>query len=280
MATSEPSGGEQLAAGLVNARLAVLTASAVSKRYQSQDGGLVDALTASNFQVADGEFVSLVGPSGCGKTTLLKMSSGLIAPTHGEVTYRDTGRAVQPGAFGMVFQSPALLPWRTVGKNLLFPHDILRLDKSSASERIDELLDMVNLPGVRDRYPNELSGGMQQRVAIARSLMHAPDLLFMDEPFGALDAITREELNLSMQRIHSTSGTTVMFVTHDIAEAVFLSDRILVMSARPGRVVEIIEVDLERPRHLDSRTSAEFREIEMHIRHLLHPETVHAEAAS
>ncbi len=280
MAAGEAADVQQADTERSSAEAPVLTVSGVSKQYRSQDGGTVDALTSSSFGVANGEFVSLVGPSGCGKTTLLKLCAGLVQSTSGEVTYRDTGGAVQPGAFGMVFQSPALLPWRTVGKNLLFPYDILRLDKSMARARIDELLTMVNLPGVEDRYPNELSGGMQQRVAIARSLMHEPDLLFMDEPFGALDAITREELNLSMQKIHGTSGTTIMFVTHDIAEAVFLSDRILVMSSRPGRVVEEIDVDLARPRRLDSRTSATFREVEAHIRHLLHPETIHAEGSS
>lgn len=249
----------------------VLTGEAVEKRYRSRRGDDNAALAASSFQVRDGEFISLVGPSGCGKTTLLKACAGLIEPTGGSVTYRSTGRAVQPGTFGMVFQSPALLPWRTVAKNLLLPVEILHRDHRAAEHRVEELLELVHLSGVRDCYPRELSGGMQQRVAIARALMCDPDLLFMDEPFGALDAITREELNMSLQEVQMVAHKTVLFVTHDIPEAIFLGDRVFVMSAHPGRIVEEIAVDLPRPRTIDSRVTPEFREAEARIRHLLHP---------
>ena len=248
----------------------VLHGERVEKRYRTQGGGETQALTSSSFAVADAEFVSLVGPTGCGKTTLLKICAGLISPTGGRVTYRDTGQPVRPGTFGMVFQSPALLPWRTVRDNLLLPQQVLRLDRRTAAARVEELLDLVHLPGSARSYPGELSGGMQQRVAIARSLIHDPEVLFMDEPFGALDAMTREELNMSVQEIQMQARKTVMFVTHDIAEAVFLADRVFVMSAHPGRVIEEITVDLPRPRTIDSRVTEPFREAEARIRHLLY----------
>ena len=250
----------------------VLTGAQVQKRYRARRGEDALALSASDFAVREGDFISLVGPSGCGKTTLLKICAGLIQPTGGSVTYRDTRRSVQPGTFGMVFQSPALLPWRTVARNLLLPQEILRRHGNGGLRRVDELLELVHLPGVRDRYPKELSGGMQQRVAIARALMHDPDLLFMDEPFGALDAITREELNIGLQEVQMTTHKTVLFVTHDIPEAVFLADRVFVMSTQPGRIVEEIRIDLPRPRTTDSRLTAEFRHAEARIRHLLHPD--------
>lgn len=249
----------------------VLTGNGVEKRYRSRRGEGAVALASSTFRVRDGDFISLVGPSGCGKTTLLKICAGLIEPSAGSVTYRDTGSPVRPGTFGMVFQNPALLPWRTVGKNLLLPQEILRSDRGTADRRVDELLELVHLPGIRDRYPKELSGGMQQRVAIARALMPDPDLLFMDEPFGALDAITREELNGSLQEVQMAARKTVLFVTHDIPEAIFLADRVFVMSANPGTIVEEITVDLPRPRTIDSRLTPAFREAEARIRHLLHP---------
>lgn len=249
---------------------AVLTAEEVEKRYLSKDGSEKQALSGSNFSIAEGEFVSLVGPSGCGKTTLLKICAGLIDPTAGCVTYRDTGRPVQPGTFGMVFQSPALLPWRTVRQNILLPRQILRTGAAATDDRVDELLELVQLPTSGKSFPGELSGGMQQRVAIARSLIHDPEVLFMDEPFGALDAMTREELNDSVQDIHMRSNKTVLFVTHDIAEAVFLADRVFVMSAGPGRVVEEIHVDVPRPRTIESRTSESFRAAEARIRELLY----------
>jgi NitT/TauT family transport system ATP-binding protein len=249
----------------------VLTGERVEKRFQSRRGDEAVALAPSTFRVRAGDFISLVGPSGCGKTTLLKICAGLMEPSGGSVTYRNTGSPVRPGTFGMVFQNPALLPWRTVGKNLLLPQEILHTDRVTADRRVEELLELVHLPGIRDRYPKELSGGMQQRVAIARALMPDPDLLFMDEPFGALDAITREELNGSLQEVQMAARKTVLFVTHDIPEAIFLADRVFVMSTNPGTVVEEITIDLPRPRTIDSRLTPAFREAEARIRHLLHP---------
>lgn len=248
----------------------VLTGRAVEKRFVSQDGSETQALVPSDFQVNDGEFISLVGPSGCGKTTLLKICAGLIPATGGGVSYRDTGRAVEPGAFGMVFQSPALLPWRTVTHNLLLPQQVLGLDRRAAKRRAQELLELVHLPDAGDRYPNELSGGMQQRVAIARSMIHDPEVLFMDEPFGALDAMTREELNISLQEIQMSAGKSIMFVTHDIPEAIFLADRVFVMSPGPGRIVEELVIDLPRPRTIESRLTDTFREAEARARTLLY----------
>lgn len=248
----------------------VLTGRRVEKRYVSQDGSQTQALVPCDFTVRDGEFISLVGPSGCGKTTLLKICAGLVAPTGGTVEYRDSGRTVQPGAFGMVFQSPALLPWRTVTNNLLLPQQVLGLDRRAAKGRAAELLELVKLPGAGDRYPKELSGGMQQRVAIARAMIHDPEVLFMDEPFGALDAMTREELNMSLQEIQMSAGKSVMFVTHDIPEAIFLADRVFVMSPGPGRIVEELTIDLPRPRTVESRTSEAFRSAEARARELLY----------
>lgn len=259
-----------LGAQPVGACAAVLTGRRVEKRYVSQDGTETQALIPSDFTVNDGEFISLVGPSGCGKTTLLKICAGLMRPTGGEVEYRETGRPVQPGSFGMVFQSPALLPWRTVTKNLLLPQQVLGLDRNSAKRRARELLELVRLPYSGDRYPKELSGGMQQRVAIARSMIHDPEVLFMDEPFGALDAMTREELNMSLQEIQMSTGKSIVFVTHDIPEAIFLADRVFVMSAGPGRIVEELVIDLPRPRNIESRLTDAFRQAEARARELLY----------
>jgi NitT/TauT family transport system ATP-binding protein len=167
---------------------------------------------------------------------------------------------------GVVFQSAALLPWRTVMANILLPATIQHADMKKAKQRAAELLDMLNLTGIESKYPWELSGGMQQRVSIARSLVLEPEVLFMDEPFGALDAMTREKLNLDLQDIHTRTGATIMFVTHNISEAVFLSDRIVAMAARPGRIAEIIDVDLHRPRTQESYVDDDFRDIETRVR--------------
>lgn len=245
-----------------------LTMDGVHKTYDSATGAH-RALLPTDAVVADGEFVSLVGPSGCGKTTLLKMCAGLVPPTGGEVTYRQTGAPVTPGVFGIVFQSPGLLPWRTVIGNVLLPADVLRLDKGRARIRGHELLELVGLQGTEKKYPGELSGGMQQRAAIARALLHDPDILFMDEPFGALDAMTRESLNMELQRVHTAQRKTIVFVTHNIQEAVFLSDRILVFSGSPGQVISDVEVPLGRPRRTEDQTSTEFRGLESRIRALL-----------
>ena len=248
---------------------ALLSADRVTKRFPGEREPVV-ALEPATFSVREGEFVALVGPSGCGKTTLLRMCAGLLGTSGGTITYRDTGRPISPGTYGIVFQQPALLEWRTVEKNLLLPAQILGLDLDAARRRIAELLERVHLTEAADRLPAQLSGGMQQRAAIARALVHDPDVLFMDEPFGALDAFTREALNDDLAQLHLEMGKTVLFVTHDIDEAVYLSDRILVMASRPGRLVDIRDIGLPRPR---DRESAPFRAEVGAIRRILAGET-------
>jgi NitT/TauT family transport system ATP-binding protein len=223
----------------------------LDKIYRPRKSAPVTALQGISFTVRQGEFVSLVGPSGCGKTTMLKILAGLIPKTSG--TARLAGEEIEGSRrdIGMVFQAATLLPWRTILENVMLPIDVQRLDKKRYRARARELLEMVGLEGFEDRYPRELSGGMQQRAGICRALVHDPDVLLMDEPFGALDAMTREYMNLELLRIWRESGKTIVLVTHSIPEAVFLSDRVVVMSPRPGRMVELVEIDLERPRQLE-----------------------------
>lgn len=230
----------------------------LDKIYPSRDGGSINALQNINLSVEDGEFVTVVGPSGCGKSTLLKILTGTLKKTAGRITIR--GREVDGPSrdLGIVFQAPVLLPWRNILQNVLLPSEIQKLDLAEYDKRARELLKLVGLEGFEKKYPGELSGGMQQRVGICRALVHDPALLLMDEPFGALDAMTREQMNLELLRIWSENRKTVMLVTHSIPEAVFLADRVVVMSPRPGRIAEIIEVDLPRPRSLGLINSAEF----------------------
>jgi NitT/TauT family transport system ATP-binding protein len=248
----------------------VLIAHEVSKTFGSAAGERTQALTPVDLTVRPGEFVSLVGPSGCGKTTLLKILSGLIAPTSGSISFGGQSGPVAAGSYGIVFQNAALLPWRNVLKNVMLPADLLGLERSAAEERARRLLDLVQLHGQEDKMPTELSGGMQQRTAIARALLHDPEVLFMDEPFGALDAMTREELNQQLQEVHGSQHKTVVFVTHSIPEAVTLSDRVVVMSSRPARIVEEIPIALPRPRTERDTTSEPFRDYESRIRNALH----------
>jgi NitT/TauT family transport system ATP-binding protein len=230
----------------------------VTKVYETR-AEPITALSQCSLEMRPGEFVSVVGPSGCGKSTLLLMVAGLIPATSGTITIGET-RVTKPYTdLGIVFQEPVLLDWRKVLGNVLLQVELRRgLDKRQYRARAMELLDLVGLSGFENRYPFELSGGMRQRVSICRALLHDPALLLMDEPFGALDALTRDQLNLDLQHIWLGSGKTVMFVTHSISEAVFLSDRVAVFSARPGRVVEVLEIDLPRPRHLAIRETPEF----------------------
>ena len=241
----------------------------VSKTYRLEGGADSVALMPVHADIAAGEFVSFVGPSGCGKTTLLKICAGLVEESAGRVTFADTGRGVRPAEYGFVFQAPALLPWRNVLSNVMLPADIMHLPARQAEARARALLELVHLAGATGKYPRELSGGMQQRVAIARALLHDPAMLFMDEPFGALDAMTRESLNAELQQIHLSQGKTVLFVTHDIEEAVLLSDRILVMSAGPGRVVADVPIPLPRPRDLGTKRMPEFHALSAGIRSAL-----------
>ena len=222
----------------------------VRKTYKTQDGE-VETLKPLDFDIKAGEFVSVVGPSGCGKSTLMKMVAGLLPISGGKLEL--SGKRVRGPQtdVGIVFQSALLLPWRRVLDNILLQAEIRGMPMEAARERAHALIEMAGLKGFEQKYPWQLSGGMQQRVAILRALLHDPSVLLMDEPFGALDAMTRERMNLELQRIWMTSKKTVLLITHSIPEAIFLSDRVFVMSERPGRIVEVYDIDLPRPRPLD-----------------------------
>jgi NitT/TauT family transport system ATP-binding protein len=241
----------------------------LSKGYPSRDG-FVHALQQISFTVKEGEFVAVVGPSGCGKSTLLKILAGLLPPSEGKACLRDTPISGQRRDIGMVFQSPVLLPWRRVLENVLLPIDVQRIGSDLYRKTALDLLSLVGLQEFAHRYPWELSGGMQQRVAITRALIHDPAILLMDEPFGALDAMTREQMNLELQRIWMERKKTVVFVTHSIPEAVFLADRVLVMSPRPGRIIEVVTIGIPRPRRLDAMSSTEFCDAVSSIRGQFH----------
>ena len=230
---------------------------AVRKIYNSGDDEVV-ALEEVSFHVSEGEFLTVVGRSGCGKSTLLKITSGLLPATAGAV--RVAGEMVRGPLtnIGVVFQAPVLLAWRKALDNVLLQIEARRLDVAAYRKRALELLELTGLKGFEGKYPNELSGGMQQRVSISRALIHNPPLLLMDEPFGALDAITRDEMNLELLRIWQEAKKTVLFITHSIPEAVFLGDRVVVMTPRPGRVAEIIPIDLPRPRVTAGRDDPKF----------------------
>jgi NitT/TauT family transport system ATP-binding protein len=230
----------------------------LNKTYAAQDGRPVVALQDIDFQIRLGEFVTVVGPSGCGKSTLLRIIAGILPGGTGSLRHAGSPITGPSRSIGVVFQAPVLLPWRTALENVLVPIEIQRRGREAHIEKARSLLHMVGLAGFEGKYPRELSGGMQQRVGIARALIHDPDLLLMDEPFGALDAMTREQMNLELLRIWAGSGKTVMLVTHSIPEAVFLADRVIVMSPRPGRITDIIDVDLKRPRHLAMMNTAAF----------------------
>jgi len=216
------------------------------------------ALKNIDFSIGDGEFVSVVGPSGCGKSTLLKILAGLLPPTSGEAFLKGTPIRGARRDIGVVFQTPVLFPWRSVLQNVMLPSDVQRLDKTEMRARAMDLVNLVGLNGFENRYPRELSGGMQQRVGIIRALIHDPAILLMDEPFGALDAMTRESMNVELQRIWMERRKTVLFITHSTAEAVFLADRVIVMTARPGEIADEFAVDLPRPRNLDVMNTETF----------------------
>src|SRR5438132_836046 len=243
----------------------VIAVKELSKRYSSRDGS-VHALQEINFKVSEGEFIAVVGPSGCGKSTLLKILAGLLPPSKGAARLRGTPITGPRRDIGVVFQSPVLLPWRSVLDNVLLPVDVQRLGRDGHLKVAMDLLNLVGLDGFERRYPWELSGGMQQRVAITRALIHDPAMLLMDEPFGALDAMTREQMNLELQRIWLERRKTVVFITHSISEAVFLADRVLVMTPRPGRIAEAISVDMARPRSLDVMSTPAFGAYALRVR--------------
>jgi NitT/TauT family transport system ATP-binding protein len=238
----------------------MLRVEALQKSYRTRTGATVRAIDHYDFGVGQGEFVSVVGPSGCGKSTLLKLVAGLIAPTAGRVLLRGHEVVGPQPDFGMVFQAPTLLKWRSVLNNVLLPIQILRRPRAAYLERAQELLRMTGLEEFGDVYPWELSGGMQQRASICRALIHDPSLLLMDEPFGALDEMSREVMNDQLLRVWSATRKTVIFVTHSIPEAVYLSDHVVVVSPRPSRVVDVVTSDLERPRTQAVKFTPQFAE--------------------
>ena len=239
----------------------------VDKVYRSARGD-VPALRGIDLDIANGEFVSVVGPSGCGKSTLLKCIAGLENATAGTIHIRGEAVVEPPDDIGIVFQRDVLLDWRTVLDNILLPIEFRKLRRSDWEARAHELLSLFDLDEFADRMPWELSGGMRQRVAICRGLLLDPPFLLMDEPFGALDAITRDELNLELERIWERTQKTILFITHSIPESVFLSSRVVVMSRNPGEIAEIIDIDLPRPRSLDIRETPEFAAYVRRIREI------------
>jgi NitT/TauT family transport system ATP-binding protein len=238
----------------------------ITKVFRSLDGADVLALKHVSLSIRRNEFVSIVGPSGCGKSTLLRLIAGLIRPSIGTVKIDGTEVDAPRRDIGIVFQAPTLLPWSNVLANLLFPLKVLRRLDGDSKARAYDLLKLVGLGDFAKKMPSELSGGMQQRVAICRALIHDPDILLMDEPFGALDALTREELSLELLRIWSERPKTIVFVTHSVPEAVLLADRAIVMTARPGRIVDTIDIQLPRPRSYEQESERDFHECARRIR--------------
>jgi NitT/TauT family transport system ATP-binding protein len=239
--------------------------SGVSKTYRTRDGD-VPSLKPLDFHINDGEFFVVVGPSGCGKSTLLKMISGLLPPSSGEILV-DGKQVTEPhGNVGIVFQNALLLPWRSVLANVMLPIDMKRLPREQYRQRAMELLKLVGLEGFEKKLPWQLSGGMQQRASICRALVHDPRIMLMDEPFGALDAMTRERMNVELQRIQRETGKTILLITHSIPEAVFLGDRVLVMTERPGSIAAIYDVPLGRERSLDVMADPAFTQLVQQIR--------------
>ena len=249
---------------------AVVEAAGVTKVFGTGEHA-VAALDGIDLMIGAGEFVSLIGPSGCGKSTLLRIVGDLIDPTAGEIRVNGkmARRARLDREYGMVFQAPVLMDWRTIARNIELPLEIMDFPREERERRSAELLQLVELDGFGAKHPWQLSGGMQQRVAIARALAFHPKLLLMDEPFGALDEMTRERMNLELMRIWRETETTVVFVTHSIPEAVFLSTRVVVMSARPGRISRLVPVDLPQPRSVDTRESPRYFELVTEVREAL-----------
>ncbi|HFD15212.1 MAG TPA: ABC transporter ATP-binding protein [Rhodospirillales bacterium] len=234
-------------------------------------GGGTVALKDATLDIGKGEFVSLIGPSGCGKTTLLRLLADLIEPSSGTISIggKSPAEARRDRAYGYVFQAPTLMEWRTVLANVMLPLEVMGFPREERQRRAEAMLALVGLDKFADKYPWQLSGGMQQRVSIARALSFDPQLLYMDEPFGALDEITRENLNLELLRLWRETGKTVIFVTHSIPEAVFLSTRIVVMTPRPGKIETVIPVDLPQPRGFETRETPRFFEIATEVREAL-----------
>jgi NitT/TauT family transport system ATP-binding protein len=268
-AASEPAAPGQAAAPAGMAT-PVVQATGVGKVFGTSPAQ-VTALEAIDLTIRQGEFVSLIGPSGCGKSTLLRLIGDLTAPTSGTILVngKPPGRAREDRDYGMVFQAPVLMDWRTIAKNIELPLEIMGFPADERSRRSADLLRLVELEAFADRHPWELSGGMQQRVAIARALSFDPRLLLMDEPFGALDEMTRERMNVELMSIWRRTGTTIVFVTHSIPEAVFLSTRVVVMSGRPGRISQAIDIDLPADRSVETRESERYFALVTRVREAL-----------
>ena len=249
----------------------IVRLSAVDKVFSRGGQAATTALEGIDLDIWRGEFVSLIGPSGCGKSTLLRVIGDLVSPSRGDVLVngKPASRARQDRDYGIVFQAPVLFEWRSVEDNVKLPLEVLGRPAAERTKRAREMLELVELGEFTRHYPYQLSGGMQQRVAIARALSIEPALLLMDEPFGALDEMTRERMNSEVLRIWERTGTTIVFVTHSIPEAVFLSSRVVVMSARPGRITKVIDVDLPRPRNLETRESRRYFELVTEVREAL-----------
>jgi NitT/TauT family transport system ATP-binding protein len=244
----------------------------MNKTFRAADGTTVHALQDINLEVEQGEFISLIGPSGCGKSTLLRIVADLIQPSGGTVTVsgKTAEQARKDREYGFVFQSPTLYDWRTVIKNVQLPLEIMKYPKEKRDQRARDMLRLVELGEFENKYPWQLSGGMQQRVSIARALAFQPGILLMDEPFGALDEMTRERMNNELLRIWgSIEKMTVIFVTHSISEAVYLSSRVVVLSPRPGRIAEIIDINLPRPRGPETRDMEDYFHLTSRVRHAL-----------
>ncbi len=249
----------------------VVRIAGVGKTFLRDGAVVTTALSGIDLDVVRGEFVSLIGPSGCGKSTLLRVIGDLIAPTAGAITVngKPASQARRDRDYGMVFQAPVLFDWRTVEDNVKLPLELMGYDAARRTARAREMLELVELGDFLKHHPYQLSGGMQQRVAIARALAFQPAILLMDEPFGALDEMTRERMNQEVLRIWEATGTTIVFVTHSIPEAVFLSSRVVVMSARPGRITDVIDIDMARPRGIATREEPRYFQLVTAVREAL-----------
>lgn len=245
-----------------------ITIEHATKRYATSSGSVL-ALDDLSLDVREGEFVCILGPSGCGKSTLLWAMSGLHPLSSGEIRLGEHAVTGPNPEIGMVFQDPNLLPWKTLWENILFPFEIRKESPAPHMDRIRDLLEEVGLAGFEDRMPRELSGGMQQRASIVRCLGYDPSVILMDEPFSALDAFTRDEMNLLLQRLFMETEKTIVFVTHNISEALFLADRVAVLSPRPGRLANVVDVELPRPRNIDQTYSPAFSEQVLEVKHMI-----------
>ncbi|MCC6195658.1 MAG: ABC transporter ATP-binding protein [Burkholderiales bacterium] len=265
---AEAGGGPALGDAAAAPPLPRIAAERLGRVFETRSGDTVTALDALDFRIAADEFVTLLGPSGCGKSTVLKLIAGVIRPSSGRILFNGTPLAKPSRDIGMVFQRPILVPWRSVLDNILFPIEMLGWPVRKHIDEAKRLIELVGLRGFERARPDELSGGMQQRVSICRALAYDPQVLLMDEPFAALDAMTREELGIELLKIWTQRRKTVVFVTHSIVEAVLLADRVIVLTSRPGRIVKEIEIGLPRPRTLDMEFSGEFKEHVEEIRAL------------